>query len=213
MCRGLVGDDVDRRVVGEQPRHDRRGVAEKTDRQRSSGVTRSDRHPQRLVNAVGAFVQIAVLEPAGDPRCVDLDAQHHPAIHRHRQRLCAAHPAEPGGERDRSGQRAAEALGRDCGERLVGALENALGSDVDPRAGGHLAIHGQSGCLQPAELAPVAQSAPAASAISTRRHRGSDHADRLARWHQQGLVIAQVGEHRDDRWKASQARAAWPDPP
>ena len=57
---------------------------------------------------------------------VDLDAQRHAAVHRHRQRLRAAHAAEAGGERDRPGQRAAEAAPRDLGEALVGALQDAL---------------------------------------------------------------------------------------
>ena len=43
---------------------------------------------------------------------VDVDAQRHAVVHRDRQRLRAAHPAEPGGERDRAGERAAEALRR-----------------------------------------------------------------------------------------------------
>ena len=56
----------------------------------------------------------------------------------------SAHPAQPGGQRDRAGQRAAEPLRGDRGERLVGALQDALGADVDPRAGRHLAEHRQA---------------------------------------------------------------------
>ena len=77
-------------------------------------------------------------------RCaVDLDAQRDAAVHRHRQRLRAAHPAEARGQRDRAGQRAAEAPARDLGEALVGALHDALRADVDPRARGHLPVHRQ----------------------------------------------------------------------
>ena len=57
---------------------------------------------------------------------VDLDAQRHAAVHRHRQRLRAAHAAEAGGQRDRPGQRAAEAPPGDLGEALVGALHDPL---------------------------------------------------------------------------------------
>ena len=63
-------------------------------------------------------------------------------------------PPRPGGERDRAGERAAEAAPRDLGEALVGALHDALGADVDPRAGGHLAVHRQAERLEPAELVP-----------------------------------------------------------
>ena len=75
---------------------------------------------------------------------IDVDAQRHAVVHRDRQRLGAAHAAEAGGERDRAGQRAAEAAPADLGEALVGALEDPLGADVDPRAGRHLAVHRQA---------------------------------------------------------------------
>ncbi len=57
-------------------------------------------------------VEVAGVEPALHPRRVALDDQRHAAVHRHRQRLGAAHPAEPGGEGERAGQRAAAALAR-----------------------------------------------------------------------------------------------------
>ena len=40
------------------------------------------------------------------------------------------------------------------GEGLEGALQDALGADVDPRSGRHLAEHGQPLGLEPAELVP-----------------------------------------------------------
>ena len=86
---------------------------------------------------------------------VDLDAERDAAVHRDRQRLRAAHAAEARGERDRAGERAAEAPAGDLGEALVGALHDPLAADVDPRAGGHLAVHRQPQRLEPAELVPV----------------------------------------------------------
>ena len=43
----------------------------------------------------------------------------------------------------------------DSGERLVGALHDALRADVDPRARGHLPVHHEAGALQLVELLPV----------------------------------------------------------
>ena len=39
-------------------------------------------------------------------------------------------------------------------EGLVGALQDALRADVDPRAGGHLPVHREAELLEPAELVP-----------------------------------------------------------
>ena len=78
------------------------------------------------------------------PGRVDVDDQAGAAVHRDRERLRPAHPAAAGGERERAGERAAEPLLGDRGERLVRALQDALGADVDPGAGGHLAVHRQA---------------------------------------------------------------------
>ena len=45
-------------------------------------------------------------------------------------------------------------LARQLSERLVGALDDPLGGDVDPGSGGHLAVHRQSRALELAELLP-----------------------------------------------------------
>ena len=39
-------------------------------------------------------------------------------------------------------------------ERLEGALQDSLRSDVDPGSGRHLAVHGEAKVLQAAELLP-----------------------------------------------------------
>ena len=45
-------------------------------------------------------------------------------------------------------QRPAEVLVGDLGERLVGALQDSLGADVDPRSRRHLAVHDQAEVLE-----------------------------------------------------------------
>src|ERR1700693_668027 len=64
-------------------------------------------------------------------------------------------PAEPRGE-DRLPTQVggAELLLPRRGERLVRPLQDPLGADVDPRAGGHLAEHRQALRLEPPELLP-----------------------------------------------------------
>ena len=133
---------------------------------------------------------------------VHLDADRHAAVHGDRQRLCAAHAAEPAGEGHGAGQRPAEALGGYRGERLVGALQDALAADVDPGAGGHLAVHGQPERLEPAELLPVGPVADQVGVGEQHPRRplvGGQDADRLAGLHQQRLVGLQGPQGPDDR--------------
>ena len=88
-------------------------------------------------------------------RCpVHLDGEQHAPVHRRGERLRAAHPAEAGGEHEPAGERAAEVLARRLGEGLVGALQDALGADVDPGARGHLAVHHQALALELVEVLP-----------------------------------------------------------
>ena len=70
-----------------------------------------------------------------------LDREHERAGHHRRQRLRAAHSAEARGQDPLAGEIAAEMLAAHLGEGLVGALHDALAADVDPAAGGHLAVH------------------------------------------------------------------------
>ena len=128
----LVGHDVGGKVAVDERRQDDRRIADDTYRERPACVAGSDTPSHGVIDGVGDLVEIAVLDPPSDAVLVHVDAQRHPTVHRDRQRLGAAHPAEAGGDRDRPGERAAETTPRDLGEALVGALEDALRSDVDP---------------------------------------------------------------------------------
>ena len=202
MGRGLVGDDVDGRVVLEQLREDVGGVAEQADRQRLALVAGGRGSSYRVVDIVGLLVEVAELDPAGDPGLVALDADDHAAVHGHGQRLGAAHAAQARGQGDRAAQGAAEAFGRDRGEGLVGALQDALGADVDPGAGRHLAVHGQAELLQAAELLP---GGPLRDQVGVGDEHargplvGSHDADRLAGLDQERLVVLEVLQGLDDR--------------
>ena len=189
MRARLVGHDVDRGAAAQQLREDVGAVAEQADAERPVGARRE---LERVVDVVGLDVQVAGLEPALDAGRVDLDADRHAAGHRHRERLRAAHPAQAAGERDRAGQGAAVALVRDRRERLVGALQDALGADVDPRARGHLAVHRQPERLEAPELVPVR---PVAHEVGVRDQHARrplvrlHDADGLAGLHEQRLVV------------------------
>ncbi len=88
-------------------------------------------------------------------RCaIHFDDQRDAVIHGHGQRLGAAHAAESSGDGEAATQRAAEMLSRHGGQGLVRALQDALRADVDPGAGGHLAVHRQTPILEVAEIRP-----------------------------------------------------------
>ena len=71
------------------------------------------------------------------------------------ERLRATHAAQPGSDDEAPCERAAEVARRHGAKRLVRALHDALRADVDPRAGGHLAVHREAQALESPELIPV----------------------------------------------------------
>ena len=86
-------------------------------------------------------------------------------------------------------------------KRLKRSLDDALRADVNPRAGGHLAVHHQAELLQFVELLPVG---PVAHQVGvTQQHARRvlvrlEDAYGLARLHQQSLVILQRLQRVDD---------------
>ena len=154
------------------------------------------------VQVRGELVDVAGLEAAAGACLVDLDDKRGAAVHRDRQRLGAAHAAQPRGQRRRPGQRAAEVLAGGLGERLVGALDDPLRGDVDPRAGGHLAVHRQALALQLAEVLPgrpVRDEVGVRDQDAGRVARRAEDADRLAGLDEQRLVVLEAPELGDDR--------------
>ena len=177
-------------------------VADQGDRQRLAGGGGRPGHAQRLVRVMGQAVDVADLEAPPRPRLVDLDADRHAVVHRHGQGLGAAHPAQAGGQGDPAAQRPAEVLAGQLGERLERALQDALRADVDPRAGGHLAVHRQALALELAEDLP---GRPLADQVRVRDQDpgrpfvGPEDRDRLARLDEQRLVVGEAAELADDR--------------
>ena len=132
-------------------------------------------------------------------------ARHEAPGHDRRQRLGAAHAAQARGEDPAAGQVAAVVLAAQLGEGLVGALNDPLGADVDPRAGRHLAVHHQALAIEFVEMLP---GRPARHQVGVgdqhpgRVGVGAEHAHRLAGLDQQGLVVLQAPQRRDDAVEA-----------
>ena len=156
MGGGLVGDDVGCDAVGQQARHQVGRIADEPDRQRPAGPHGFFAAAERIGVVVADDIEVAGFHPASGPFGVDLDTQGNSLVHGDGQRLGAAHAAEPGGDGEGPRQRSPEALAGNGPEALVGALQDPLGADVDPRPGSHLSEHGQAEMLQPAEFVPSA---------------------------------------------------------
>ena len=141
---GLIGHDVEADAAPDELGMDRGGVAVQRDRDRLAASARLVSPPERFVQRCRGPVDVAEPEPPLDALAVDLDEEADTAVQGDGERLRAAHAPEAGGEHQAAGQRAAaEVLPRAGAERLVGALQDALGADVDPGAGRHLAVHRQ----------------------------------------------------------------------
>jgi hypothetical protein len=200
--RGLIGDQIGQLAAAHQLGVDVGGVADDRDRSRLALGGVGPGPAQAVVEGVSDLVEVAGLEAALDPRRIDLDRQAHAAGHDHRQRLGAAHAAQACGQDQLAGEVAAPVGAAGGGEGLVGALQDALGADVDPRPGGHLAVHHEALAI---ELAEVLPGRPAADQVGVgdedpgRLVVGLPHADRAARLHQQGLVALEPPQLADDR--------------
>ena len=99
-------------------------------------------------------------------------------------------------------------------ERLVGALQDALRADVDPAAGRHLAVHRQALVLEIAEVLPRGPRGHEQGVGDEHARRArvrAEDADRLARLHEQRLVVLERAQ-RARRWRRSTPSCAPPCP-
>ena len=202
MGRGLVGHHVEGLALLRPGRLDLRGVADEGDRERLPRAAATAGQRERRVRRIGEPIDVADLVAPARPRLVDLDADHDAVVHRHRQRLGAAHPAEARGQDDPPAQRPAEVLAGQLGERLVGALQDPLGPDVDPGARRHLPVHHQAGPLELAEVLPgrpLPHQVRVGDQDARRPWVRPEDADRLARLDQERLVVGEGAELAHDR--------------
>ncbi len=207
MGGGQVGDDVGGDTARQQPLEQFGGVAGEGDRGRLRGKrTCGERQIQCLVELIADDVDDALVVPAPRLAGVGLGDQRDPTEHpRDRDGLGGAHAAEPGRDDQPAAQRAAEVLTGDLRERLVGALQHALGADVLPAAGRQAAPGDQ---VAPLEVIEHLRGRPAADEVGVgqqhdRRARpGRQHRDRLARLHHERVAVLDRSQRVDDRAEA-----------
>ena len=96
-------------------------------------------------------------------------------------------------------------LAADLDEGLVGALHDALAADIDPGAGGHLAVHHQALAIELVEMVPgrpVRHEVGVGDQHARRVGVGAEDADRLAGLDEQRLVALEPAQRRDDAVEA-----------
>src|SRR3954447_22065506 len=98
------------------------------------------------------LVDLLQTKPSFYPLSVYLDEQSDAAIEGDSLCLRTTHFAESGGQHEFSFEISPAMLPCERTKRFICSLKNSLGSDIDPAAGGHLAIHHQSLALVFVEL-------------------------------------------------------------
>ena len=154
---GLVGHHVRPRIAArasDELRQQLGGVAEQR-RPRSARSASRATMRQRLVDVGRLVVEIAGAQAQVDARllALDDDAATRPASMA--ASGCAPPmPPSPAVRIHLAAPVAAVVLASELDEGLVGALHDALRADVDPRAGGHLAVHHQALAIELVEVLP-----------------------------------------------------------
>ena len=201
MRRGLVGHDVRRHAAPRQLGQHVGRVAFERDGSRHARLLPLLDALERVVEVRRPLVDVTRRQAALDAGRIDFDDERDPAVHRHGERLRAAHATEAGGHDEPAAQRAAEVASRQLGERFVRALQNALGADVDPAAGGHLPVHRQAAIFEIAEMRPrrPGRHEQGVGDEDARRPRvRAEDGDRFAGLHDERFIVLEPVQRRDD---------------
>ena len=209
MRRGLVGHEVGHEAAGARTPHQfgqhLGRIAEQADRDRflACAVLLDER--ERVVEVARLLVEVARAQAEVEARLLAFDVQRHGTGERGGQRLRTAHAAEAGRQDPAPAPVAAEVLPTGFAERLVRALHDALAADVDPGSGRHLAVHHQALAVEFVEVlprCPLRHQVRVGDQHARRVGMRLEHADRLARLHQQRLVVVELAQRREDRVEA-----------
>ena len=180
------------------------------------GDLRLAQNAQRVVQIARQAVAVARFEAPLDAVRVHVDAQEAGAVHGGGQRLRAAHAAHPARHHHLARERPAEVFPRQRGESFVGALHDSLAADVDPRARGHLPVHGEAEAFQARELVevrPVSHQVGIGDEHARRFRMGAEDPCGRPDWTIRVSSFSSDWSARTMAWKDGQSRAARPRPP
>src|SRR6266705_2369003 len=152
MRAGLVGQYIGNDAAFDDFRQDIGAVTDETNRNRLSIFARRVDQFERLIKRPCDLIAITAFQSLLDARWIDIYSEKDGAVHGGGERLGATHSAQAAGQNKFSFKRPAEMFASGGGKRLKCSLHDSLAADVNPRAGRHLAVHGQSQSLEAVEL-------------------------------------------------------------
>ena len=202
MRAGLIGQDIRHDAALHHFRQNIGAIPDETDGERLTFLARRVDQLERFVERARDLVAIAALQSLLDPRGIDVDAEKKRTVHGRGQRLRAAHSAESAGDNKFSFERSAEMFAARFGESFERSLHDSLAADVNPRAGRHLAIHGESHALEPVEfrvVRPVADQIRIRDQDARRFVVRAKNADRFAGLDEQCLVVLELAKRSHNR--------------
>jgi hypothetical protein len=132
-----------------------RAVSDQPDRNIFFFTNRVLQNAQGFVESGDHEVAIAGLQALLDALRIDVNAQKSRAGHGCGEGLSSTHAAHAAADDQLAGEVAAKMLFSSRGKCLERSLHDSLGADVNPGAGGHLAVHHQAGAFEFVELLPV----------------------------------------------------------
>ena len=201
MRGSLVGNNIDGQLTGavtlKHLREDFGSVAHHTDGQRALFFFRLVGHLDGFVQGSGDLIEVTLALTTLQASLVHIGDDAHTAVELDGERLGATHTTATTGQGQGTSQSIVKALGGHRRESFVGALQNALGGDVNPGASGHLAVHHQAFVVELAEVLPVR---PVAHQVGVRDQHAwrpfvsAQHADWFTGLHQQGLIGFEILE-------------------
>ena len=203
--RGLVGHQIGLEATGTGPAHQfgqhLGGIAQQGDGNRFFFSRVLLDQFNGVVDVARLLVHVPGAQPEVDAGLLALDVQRDRPRQRGGQGLRTAHAAKAGGQDPLARKVIAVMLASGFDKGFEGALHNTLAADVDPAAGGHLAVHEQALAVELVEVLPVGPFGHQIGVGNEHAGRvgvGLEHAHRLARLHQQGLIVVQVLQRGQD---------------
>ncbi len=182
MTGGLIGKQVDGRVVTDRVFEQVDDVAVKGDRRRPAFLLERFGHGESLVRIVDDGAHPALVVARLDPGTVDLGDDAHAAGDIHRLALGPAHPAESGGDEQAAGQvffmRQSKLQPAGVQDGAVGSVHDPLGADIHPAAGRHLAVIGHAESRGAAQFSVLSKAPTIRALVMITRGAVPDDANR-----------------------------------
>ena len=215
MGRRLVGHGVGTNSSAYHFGEEFSCVAQDPNRNGSSIATGLLNLLESCVEAGRRVVEVTGIEPFLNSGFIAFNCQHGGAGHGRSERLGAAHAAQTCSQNPLAGEIAAEVSSSHRDKCLVGALDDSLAADVNPRAGGHLTVHHQS---QPVEMMEVFPGCPVRDEVAVgdqdarRVGMSAEDADWLSALHQERLIGFEPSQRCDDSVETFPVPRGPPDP-